>query len=85
MHLYSTPTGAKSKDLKGEIMDLKPSSKGNPDVDLHYDPESETMRHDSVFQDVAPGASSSGSLKYKWGAPEAHTRRSAPPSDLKGE
>lgn len=65
--------------------ELKPQSKGTPDVDLRYDPTSETMRHDSVFSSVAPGVVSSGNLAHKWGATDDHTVLSAPPSGLKGD
>lgn len=65
--------------------DLKPSSKGSPDVDLRYDPTSETMSHDSVFSSVAGGVVNSGNLANKWAPDGDHTQRSAPPDDLEGE
>lgn len=65
--------------------ELKPASKGTPDVDLRYDPQGSGMDHSAVFRSVAPGAATSGNLKHKWGSPEDHTRLSAPPSGLKGE
>jgi hypothetical protein len=64
--------------------ELKPEAKGTP-IDLHYDPQADSMRHDSVFAEHSPGIVTSGNLAHKWGAPEAHTRLSAPPSGLRGD
>jgi hypothetical protein len=61
---------------------MGPASKGKGPT---YDPQGSGQDHDSIFREVAPGAASSGSLKYKWGAPEAHTKLSAPPSGEKSE
>lgn len=63
-------------------MDLKPASKGTEES---YDPQATTMQHDSVFASIAPGVVSSGNLKYKWGAPEAHTKIIAPSENLEGD
>ena len=65
--------------------ELKPQSKGKPDVNLRYDPSSETMRHDSVFSEVAPGVVDSGLLKHKWGGEGEHIQLSNPPSELRGD
>lgn len=61
---------------------LKPASKN---AVLGYDPTSETMQHDSVFSQVAPGSASSGNLAHKWAPGLDHTRLSAPPDKLQGE
>ena len=65
--------------------ELKPQSKGNPDADLRYDPASETMRHDSIFSEVAPGIVTSGNLAHKWSCGTDHSDSSAPPTGLKGD
>lgn len=61
---------------------MGPANKGQGPT---YDPTSETMRHDSVFSEVAPGVANSGNLAHKWGAEKDHMDLEAPPSGLKGE
>lgn len=51
----------------------------------NYNPQSDTMSHDSVFSELAPGSANSGLLAHKWGAASDHTRLSAPPTGLKGD
>ena len=61
----------------------KPSSFGQ--IDLGYDPTSETMKHDSFFAEVAPGVANSGNLEHKWDVVGDHTISEEPPSRLKGD
>ncbi len=65
------------------MKELKPASKAKG---INYDPQSETMSHDSVFSSVASGVTDSGSLKHKWtGGNTDHTRLSEPPQNLSGD
>lgn len=50
-----------------------------------YDPTAETMRHDSVFREVAPGIVTSGNLAYKFKVPGDHTTTGEHPNGLKGD
>ena len=61
---------------------LKPASKG---MGPTYDPQSETMHHDSVFKEVAPAAANSGNLAHQWYPDGDHSCSEAPPTGLRGD
>jgi hypothetical protein len=61
---------------------LKPASKGTQEA---YDPQSMTMKHDSVFSELMPCIADSGNLDYKWTVEGDHSNSTEPPSELRGE
>lgn len=69
---------------------MGPESKANYEEphnenSISYDPQADTMVHDSVFSELAPGIVSSGNLAHKWDVPGDHSNGEEPASGLKGD